>query len=122
MDCDIFSPCALGGVINGETIPRLTCRIVAGAANNQLATAADGEELHRRGILYAPDFVINAGGIINLSVEIGRSYDPQVARTKTERIYEVVERVIQVSRHEGMPTTWAANRLAEERLAAARSA
>ena len=122
VDCDIFSPCALGGVINGETIPRLTCRIVAGAANNQLATAADGEELHRRGILYAPDFVINAGGIINLSVEIGRSYDPQVARTKTERIYEVVERVIQVSRHEGMPTTWAANRLAEERLAAARSA
>ena len=122
VDCDIFSPCALGGVINRDTIPRLTCRIVAGAANNQLATAADGEELHRRGILYAPDFVINAGGIINLSVEVGRSYDPEVARRKTEGIYEVVERVIQVSGHEGMPTTWAANRLAEDRLAAARSA
>ena len=122
VDCDVFSPCALGGVINRDTIPRLTCRIVAGAANNQLSTAADGEELHRLGILYAPDFVINAGGIINLSVEVGGPYDPQVARTKTEGIYEVVEQVIQVSKHEGMPTTWAANRLAEDRLAAARSA
>lgn len=122
VDCDIFSPCALGGVINRDTIPRLTCRIVAGAANNQLASAADGEELHRRDVLYAPDFVINAGGIINLSVEVGRSYDPRVARAKTERIYRVVERVIQTSRREGMPTTWAANQLAEERLAEARSA
>lgn len=122
VDCDIFSPCALGGVINRDTIPRLSCRIVAGAANNQLATAADGDELHRLGILYAPDFVINAGGIINLSAEVGAAYDPAVARAKTERIYGVVERVIEASRREGMPTTWAANRLAEERLAAARSA
>ena len=122
VDCDIFSPCALGGVINRDTIPLLTCRIVAGAANNQLATAADGDELHRLGILYAPDFVINAGGIINLSVEVGRPYDAGVARTKTEGIYGVVERVIETSRREGKPTTWAANRLAEERLAAARSA
>lgn len=122
VDCDIFSPCALGGVINRDTIPRLSCRIVAGAANNQLATADDGEELHRLGILYAPDFVINAGGIINLSTEVGASYDPDVARAKTERIYGVVERVIQTSRRDGMPTTWAANRLAEERLTAARAA
>ena len=122
VDCDIFSPCALGGVINRDTIPRLTCQIVAGAANNQLATATDGDELHRLGILYAPDFVINAGGIINLSVEVGRPYDPEVARAKTEGIYGVVEQVVQASRREGMPTTWAANRLAEERLAAARSA
>ncbi len=122
VDCDIFSPCALGGVINRDTIPRLSCRIVAGAANNQLATTADGEELHRMGILYAPDFVINAGGIINLSAEVGATYDPEVARAKTEGIYRVVERVIQASRREDMPTMWAANRLAEERLAAARSA
>ena len=122
VDCDIFSPCALGGVINRDTIPRLSCRIVAGAANNQLATAADGDELHRLGILYAPDFVINAGGIINLSAEVGAAYDPAVARAKTERIYQVVERVIETSRREDIPTTWAANRLAEERLTAARSA
>ena len=121
VDCDIFSPCALGGVINRDTIPRLNCRVVAGAANNQLATAADGDELHRRGILYAPDFVINAGGIINLSVEVGRAYDPQVARAKTEGIYYTVEQVIRTSQREGKPTTWAANRLAEQRLAAARS-
>lgn len=121
VDCDIFSPCALGGVINQDTIPRLNCRVVAGAANNQLATAADGDELHRIGILYAPDFVINAGGIINLSVEVGRPYDPQVARTRTEGIYHTVEQVIRTSRREGRPTAWAAHRLAEQRLAVARS-
>ena len=122
VDCDIFSPCALGGVINRDTIPRLSCRVVAGAANNQLATAADGDELHRRGVLYAPDFVISAGGIINLACEVGTTYDPQVARAKTEGIYHTVDRVVETSRQAGKPTTWAAHRLAEERLAAARSA
>ena len=118
--CDILSPCALGGVLNRDTIPRLSCRVVAGGANNQLLTDADGEELHRRGILYAPDYVVNAGGIINVSAEVGMSYNPEVAREKTERIYEIMERVIHTSKREEIPTFLAADRLAEDRLAAVR--
>ena len=118
--CDIFSPCALGGVINGDTIPRLSCRVVAGGANNQLLTDADGEELHRRGILYAPDYVVNAGGIINVSAEVGMAYNPDLAREKTERIYEVMERVIHTCKREEIPTFIAADRLAEDRLASVR--
>ena len=118
--CDIFSPCALGGVINGDTIPRLGCQVVAGGANNQLLTDADGEELHRRGILYAPDYVVNAGGIINVSAEVGMAYNEDLAREKTERIYEVMERVIHTSKREEIPTFMAADRLAEDRLASVR--
>jgi leucine dehydrogenase len=120
VECDIFSPNALGGVINSDTIPRLTCRIVAGGANNQLLSAADGEELHRRGILYAPDYVINAGGIINVESELGAAYKPDRAREKTERIYDIMGRVIEVSRREEIPTARAADRLAEERIASVR--
>ena len=75
-DCDIFSPCALGGVLNSDTIPRLKCRVVAGGANNQLLTDADGEELDRRGIVYAPDYIVNSGGIINVEAELGGHYSP----------------------------------------------
>ena len=117
---DIFSPCALGGTLNAATIPRLTGRIVAGGANNQLLTEADGVELHRRGILYAPDYVINAGGVINVSAEVGMAYNPELAREKTERIYEIMERVIATARDEEIPTAQAADRLAEQRLAAVR--
>ena len=115
--CDIFSPCALGGSLNRDTIPRLQARVVAGGANNQLQTEEDGEELQRRGILYAPDYLINAGGIINISAEIGSPYNPDRAREKTERIYEIMGRVIQVSRQEEISTARAADRIAEERLA-----
>ena len=121
VDSDIFSPNALGGVINPDTIPHLTCRVVAGGANNQLLTEADGEELHRRGILYAPDYVINAGGIINVEAEIGAAYNPERAREKTERIYDIMGRVIQVSKREEIPTAQAADHLAEERIAAVRN-
>ena len=114
--CDIFSPCALGGVINSSTIPRLSCQVVAGGANNQLLSDADGEDLHRRGILYAPDYVVNAGGIINVSAEVGMAYNAEVAREKTERIYEIMERVIHTSKREEIPTFQAADRLAENRL------
>jgi leucine dehydrogenase len=120
VECDIFSPNALGGVINSDTIPRLTCRIVAGGANNQLGNDADGIELHRRGILYAPDYVINAGGIINVESEIGSSYNAERAREKTERIYEIMGRVIEISRREEIPTAQAADHLAEERIASVR--
>jgi leucine dehydrogenase len=116
LDCDIFSPNALGGVINQGTIPRLKCRVVAGGANNQLLTEADGQELHRRGILYAPDYVINAGGIINVSAEIGSPYNPERAREKTERIYDIMSQVIAISKREEIPTAQAADHLAEERI------
>ena len=104
VESDIFSPCALGGVLNSTTIPRLTCRVVAGGANNQLLDGSHGDELHRRGILYAPDYVINAGGIINVEAEIGSNYNPERARERTERIYEIMERVIRLAKTEEMPT------------------
>jgi leucine dehydrogenase len=121
VDCDIFSPCALGGVINPETIPRIKARIVAGGANNQLLTEADGEELHRRGVLYAPDYLINAGGIINVSAEIGATYSADRAREKTERIYELMSQVAHVSKKEEISTAKAADRIAEQRLASVRA-
>jgi len=116
----VFSPCALGGVLNGETIPRLRCKVVTGGANNQLASPADAEGLQRRGILYAPDFIVNAGGIINASCEVGAPYSTARAKEMTERIYETTECVIQMARKDEMTTAAAADRLAEERLIAAR--
>ena len=118
--CDIFSPCALGGVLNSGTIPRLKCRIVAGCANNQLLNEEDGVDLHRRGILYAPDFIINAGGIINVACEIGAAYSPDRAREMAERIYEKLERVIYNASREEISTAEAADRLAKERINAVR--
>ena len=113
---DIFSPCALGGVLNSFTIPKLTCDLIVGGANNQLLTDADGDELHRRGILYAPDYVVNAGGIINVEAEIGSPYNPDRARERTERIYDIMENVISVSKTKDIPTYQAADLMAEERL------
>ena len=119
--CDIFSPCALGGVLNSATIPRLKCRIVAGGANNQLRNEGDGVELHNRGILYAPDYIINAGGIINVACEIGGAYSAQRATEMTERIYETTERVLNVALRDEIPTAKAADRLAKERIGSVRS-
>ena len=119
-NCDIFAPCALGGVINADTIGRLRCRIVAGGANNQLATDADGEELHRRGIIYAPDFLINAGGVINVAAEIGHPYSADRARQQTERIYEQMAAVLAKSAKHEISTAQAANLLAESRLESVR--
>jgi len=116
VDCDIFAPCALGGVINLDTIPQFKCKVVAGGANNQLLSDTDGEELHRLGIVYGPDYILNSGGIINAEAEIGRQYNPDRAREKTERIYETMEKVIAISKREEIPTAKAADRLAEDRL------
>ena len=116
VDCDIFSPCALGGVINADTMARLRGRIVAGGANNQLATPDDGEELHRRGIIYAPDFLINAGGIINAAAEIGQPYNPDRSRQQTERIYEQMSAVLTTARKKEISPARAADLLAEARL------
>ncbi len=121
VSCDIFSPCALGGVLNGRTIPRLKCRIVAGGANNQLLDDEAGTELHRRGILYAPDYIINAGGIINVSCEMNGSYSLARATEMTERIYETMERVLHISSRDEVPTAQAADQLAEDRIRSVRS-
>ena len=120
VDCDVFSPCALGGVLNGETIPRLRCPIVAGGANNQLLEAADGLRLRDAGILYAPDYVANAGGVINLSSEL-TGYDADAAFARTANIYNTVKEVFATAKAEGIPTSEAADALAERRLAQARA-
>ena len=121
VDCDIFSPCALGGTLNGETIPRLNCAIVAGGANNQLATEDDGRRLRDRGIVYAPDYIINAGGIINVSCEIGAEYSQQRATEITERIYDTMTRLLKTAQEGEMTTAEAADRLARERIDSVRA-
>ncbi|MCY4529055.1 MAG: Glu/Leu/Phe/Val dehydrogenase [Chloroflexi bacterium] len=121
VECDIFSPCALGGVLNEDTIPRIRSRIVAGGANNQLLSDSDGDLLDERGITYAPDYVINAGGIINVGSEIGGVYRKDRALELTKRIYQTTLDVIETARSEGIPTYVAADRIAERRIAAVRS-
>jgi leucine dehydrogenase len=119
VECDIFSPCALGGVLNDQTIPRLKCRIVAGGANNQLEADKHGDRLQQRGILYAPDYIINAGGVINLSLEL-TGYNPELARTRVAEIYHTVETVIAHARSEQISTARVADRLALDRIEAAK--
>ena len=120
VECDVFAPCALGGALNSETIPRLRSAVVCGAANNQLADDDSAEQLRKRGILYAPDFIANAGGVINVYFELGRAYDRDAAMEKTAHIYDTMGRVIATSNREDITTAEAANRIAEERLEAAR--
>lgn len=114
-DVDVLAPCALGGVINDETLPRLRTRIVAGAANNQLAEARHGLALRERGILYAPDYVINAGGIINISHE-GPDYNRARAFTHVALIHDTLLTIFQRADREALATSDAADRLAEERF------
>lgn len=121
--CDIYAPCARGAGINDETIPQLQCKIVAGCANNQLLEPKHAVDLRERGILYVPDYVINAGGIINVSCElIEGGYDEKVAIERIERIHENLRQVFEISRTENIPTNEAAERLAERRLAAGKRA
>ena len=122
LECDVYAPCALGAVIRPETVAELRCRVVAGAANNQLLDDAMGDALHNRGILYAPDFVINAGGVINIGEELGQPYDADRARTSVERIADTLRTVFARAKADGVPTHIAANRLAEERIADAHAA
>lgn len=121
--CDVYAPCARGATLNDDTIPRLGCKIVAGCANNQLADAHHGAALRERGILYAPDYVINAGGIINVSMELlPGGYADEPAMKKIEGIRDNLAQVYEIARTEGVPTHEAADLLAERRLEAGRSA
>jgi leucine dehydrogenase len=116
-DADIYSPNALGATINDETIPRLKVEIIAGGANNQLAEDRHGDELEKRGILYAPDYVINGGGVINVYGELHR-WPTERAKKKAGEIYETLLRIFEIAQRERMPTYHAADRLAEQRIAA----
>jgi leucine dehydrogenase len=116
VDADIFSPCALGGIINDKTIPMLKVQIVAGGANNQLLEERHGDMLAQRGILYTPDYVANAGGVINVYGEVA-GWDAQRALDKADDIYDTVLRVFDIAESEKIPTYEAADRLAEQRLA-----
>jgi leucine dehydrogenase len=116
VDCDIFSPCALGGIINSSTIPLLRCSIVVGSANNQLQSDADGYELFRRGVLYVPDYAANAGGIINISCEMGQPYDKNKSLHLTEKIGQTVLELLHRSKQTHRPTNEIADALAEMRI------
>ncbi|HMH26346.1 MAG TPA: Glu/Leu/Phe/Val dehydrogenase [Gemmatimonadaceae bacterium] len=118
-DADIFSPCALGGIINDKTIPKLKVQIVAGGANNQLLEERHGDELARKGILYAPDYVANAGGVINVYGEVV-GWDAQRALDKADDIYDTILKVFDIAEAKKIPTYEAADRLAELRLAEAK--
>jgi leucine dehydrogenase len=116
LDIDIYAPCALGATVNTESLSRLRCSIISGAANNQLADEdVHGQLCKDKGILYAPDFLINAGGLINVSIEL-EGYNRERAMSKTERIYDAALNVFTIAREENIPTIQAAKRLAEQRI------
>lgn len=115
VDCDVFAPCALGAVINDTTLPQLKCDVVAGAANNQLAEVRHGKELRDRGILYAPDYAINAGGLIFVAAaraDVGSDF----SRRKTEGIYDTMIEIFERADAQDIPTNIVANRIVEEQL------
>jgi leucine dehydrogenase len=113
---DIFAPCALGGIINDETLPKLKVEIISGGANNQLLEERHGELLEEMGLQYAPDYVANAGGVINVFGEVA-GWDAEHALSKADEIYDTVLSVFEIARTEGIPSYCAADRLAERRLA-----
>lgn len=117
VECDSFAPCAMGAVINDFTIEKLKCKIVGGAANNVLAEERHGDMLEEKGILYIPDFIINAGGVINVYEEIN-GYDRERALKKAAKVYDNVTKVIEIAKEENIPTYKAADRLAEKRIEA----
>jgi leucine dehydrogenase len=116
-ECDVYAPCAVGGTLGAESIPRLRCRIVAGSANNQLATPDDAERLHERGILYAPDYVINAGGVIQLTGLEDHGWDEAELERNLLAIGDTLRRIYTEAESAGSTPAEAAERLAAERIA-----
>ncbi|MBP6300168.1 MAG: Glu/Leu/Phe/Val dehydrogenase [Arenimonas sp.] len=115
VDANIYSPCALGGTVNEKTLERLKCKIICGAANNQLANNEIGDEVQKRGILYAPDYAVNAGGLMNVSLEID-GYNRERAMRMLRTIYFNLGRIFEISKRDSIPTYLAADRMAEERI------
>lgn len=116
VECDIYAPCALGATINDETIPQLKAKAIAGSANNQLKHPEHGDIIHEKGIVYAPDYVINSGGVINVADEL-QGYNQDRAMRKVETIYDSLTKVFAIANRDQIPTYVAADRMAEERIA-----
>ncbi len=114
-EADIFAPCAMGAIINDDTIPQLKVKVVAGSANNQLKEERHGDELEAAGIVYAPDFVINSGGVINVADEL-YGYNNERAMKRVETIYDSITRIFAIAKRDGIPSYQAADRMAEERI------
>lgn len=115
-ECDILSPCALGATLNYDTIPGLKCRAVAGAANNQLLDVTCGQMLRKKGIIYAPDFIINGGGVINASQEVYTTYNRENVLKQVEKIYDTLTWIWEESKSTGEPEGEIAVRFAEDRI------
>lgn len=120
IDCDVYAPCALGGSVNDQTIPQLKARVICGAANNQLLEERHGMDLRERGILYAPDYVVNAGGLINVYNElVPGGYKEERAMEQMDKIRQNLLQIFALAREEGICTSAAANRFGDQRIAAA---
>lgn len=115
IECDVFAPCAFGGIINDISIPQLRCRIIAGAANNQLAMEHHGDVLAARGITYAPDYAINAGGLINVAQEL-KGYREEIARSRTLKIFDTIWNILEEAKHSNIAPHRVAARIARNRL------
>lgn len=116
LDVDIYAPCALGATVNDETLKRLKCAVIAGSSNNQLKDEAiHGQAVMDKGIIYAPDFAINSGGVINVYTEF-KGLSPNWGMTKAEEIYTTIQSIVKRSKQENIPTYKIANRIAEERI------
>ena len=120
-ECDVYSPCAVGGTLNAETIPRLRCRAVAGCANNQLAEPDDGDRLHEAGILYAPDYVVNAGGVIQLVGLEDLGWSESELMDGLARIGDTLRTLFRTASEQGITPAAAAEQLAAARVAAAQA-
>ena len=118
VECDVVAPCALGGIINEETLGRLKCNVIAGAANNQLANPEVGDALRKRGILYAPDYVINAGGVINNALTLSPQFSTELVQTNTRKIGDTLAELYARAEADATSTDAAAAAIAEERMAA----
>ncbi|NRA90055.1 MAG: Glu/Leu/Phe/Val dehydrogenase [Simkaniaceae bacterium] len=117
VECDVLAPCAMGGIINQDTIPKLNCGAIAGAANNQLLKPVDADHLRERGILYAPDFVLNAGGLINVMCELSaEGYNATTARNNLKQIYHQLLQIYEIAQQNGISTHQAAVSLADHRI------
>lgn len=116
VEADVFSPCALGGPISTKTLPDIRASIIVGAANNQLADQHMGNACRQRGILYAPDYVVNAGGIINVAAEVSGTYDPKWVQSKLDELESTLQRVFEKSTELNISTHLVADEMARERL------
>lgn len=115
VECDVLAPCALGSALNDTTIPQIRASIIAGAANNQLAEPRHGDDVHARGILYAPDYALNAGGLVNVATEV-TGYDADKSRARVMKIYDTIYEIAERSQKSLTPTYRVADLIVEEKL------